>query len=98
MTHNNDRKPEAKSITVRIPQKDYMLLREYAHDRDVSMNTVVSEAVAEYGARIGRRQALDRIQSLQQRLQQTQQPGSDSVKLLREVREERSGPREGGRA
>ena len=97
MTHKDNSKSGIKSITVRIPQKDYMLLRKYADDRNVSLNSIISEAVAEYGARIGRQQALDQIHSLQERLRRSREPGSDSVELLREMREERSGPRGGGR-
>ena len=97
MTHKEDSKSGIKSITVRLPQKDYMLIRECADDRNVSLNSIISEAVAEYVARIGRQQALDRIHSLQERLRRNREPGSDSVELLREMREERSGPRGGGR-
>ena len=93
VTRRSERENDIKSITVRIPRDEYMFLRKYADARDVSMNVVITEAVSEYWAKVKRRQALDRIQSLQAKLRRTGQTGSDSVQILREIREERSDPK-----
>ena len=90
---NHDRgssKSINKPVTVRIRQADYMLLRKYADSRNASLNSVVSEAIAQYGAKIEREQAILRIQALQRRLRNAHGVGADSVGLLREMREGRA--------
>lgn len=79
-----------KAITVRLPSKDYSLLKEYADARGTSLNSVVSEAIAQYEARIEREQAVARVETLQQRLRRSHEVGADSVTLLREMREGRT--------
>lgn len=90
MTHDHaPSKPDWKAITVRLPCKDYSLLKEYADAQGTSLNSVVSEAIARYEARIEREQAIARIERLQQRLRGTHEVGTDSVSILREMREGR---------
>ena len=79
-----------KPVTVRIRQADYLLLREYADSRNASLNSVISEAIAQYGAKIEREQAIMRIQTLQRRLRSAHGLGTDSVELLRKMREGRA--------
>ncbi len=74
---------------MRLPGKDYLLLKEYADARGTSLNSVISEAVAQYEARIEREQAIARIEALQKRLRGSHKVGSDSVSLLRDMREGR---------
>jgi uncharacterized protein (DUF1778 family) len=81
---------DTKPITVRLAQRDYLLLKEYAANQKTSLNSVVSEAVAQYGGRIEREQAISRIKALQQKLRSTGKLGTDSVELLREIREGRA--------
>ncbi len=90
MTRNTDGDKRLKSITVRLPEKSYMVIREYADSKELSMNTVISDAVAEYGARVSRREAIERIRLLLDRQRERRGPTSDSVELLREMRVERS--------
>lgn len=61
------------------------------------MNVVISDAIAEYGAKVSRREALKRIRLLQQRQRERREPVGDSVVLLREMRAERSEPRGGAK-
>lgn len=79
-----------KPITIRIRPEDYTLLREHAEAERTSLNTVVSEAIAQYGLRIRREQAFRRIEVLQRQIRDAHGVGSDSVELLRELREERA--------
>jgi len=95
--NNDDTREKLKAITVRLPEKDYMLIRDYARSQGLSMNMVVSDAIAEYGAKIARRQALLRIRRLQQRQRERRGPIGNSVELLREMRAERSTPRDGAK-
>lgn len=79
-----------KPVTIRVSPEDYALLKEYADARQVSLNTVVTEAIAQYGAKIQRRRAIERMEDLQRRIRETNGVGTDSVELLRELREERA--------
>lgn len=79
-----------RPVTIRVNPEDYALLKEYADARQVSLNTVVSEAIAQYGAKIQRRRAIERMEDLQRRIRETHGAGTDSVELLRELREERA--------
>ncbi|MDP2871227.1 MAG: hypothetical protein Q8P31_01595 [Bacillota bacterium] len=81
---------DLKPVTVRLRLPDYLLLKEHADARNTSLNAIVSEAVAQYGARIKRDQAIAQIQAFQQRLHSRREMGTDSVGLLREVREGRA--------
>lgn len=87
-----------RPITVRLAASDYSLLSELASARNASLNSIVSEAVAQYGTKIRREQALSQIQAFQRRLQETHAPGMDSLELLREAREERSERLSAGRS
>lgn len=79
-----------KPITVRIPEEEYERLKKYATARDISLNSVVAEAIAQYEARVERREAISRIRAFQRRLRDTHEQGSDSVELLRQIREARA--------
>lgn len=79
-----------KPITVRIPRDEYERLRRHAAARDISLNSVVAEAIAEYEARVERREAIDRIRALQRRLRDAHKQGTDSVELLRQIRQVRA--------
>jgi predicted HicB family RNase H-like nuclease len=83
-------KSELRAVTVRIKPEDYKLLAEYAESRQVSLNTVISEVIAQYGARIRRRQVMADVKDLQRRIREECGVGSDSVELIREAREERA--------
>jgi hypothetical protein len=75
-------------MTVRLPFTDYCLIKELADARGTSLNSVVSEAVAQYARKLKREHVIAEIQSFQQRLQRRcGQPGTDSVGLLRELRD-----------
>jgi hypothetical protein len=75
-------------MTIRLPFTDYCLIKELADARGASLNTVVSEAVAQYARKLKREHVITEIQSFQQRLQRkSAQPGTDSVGLLRELRD-----------
>lgn len=80
---------DLKAVTVRLRMPDYQLLKEYADSCNASLNSVVAEAVAQYGARLKREQAIARIQAFQDRLRSRGPIGTDSVDLLREMRESR---------
>jgi len=97
MRHKSEDGERLRSVTVRLPEKDYLLIREYADLRDLSMNAVISEAVAEYGTKLSRREALERIRLLQESQQKRRTPVADSVELLREMRSARSVSRGGKR-
>jgi predicted HicB family RNase H-like nuclease len=91
MSHDgSDNRQKLRAITVRLPEKEYTLIREYAKNHDLSMNMVISDAIAEYGAKVTRREALERIRLLQQRQRERREPVGDSVELLRQMRAERS--------
>ena len=79
-----------KPITVRIPEEEYERLKKYAATRDISLNSVVAEAIAQYEARVERREAISRIHAFQRRLRDAHKQGSDSVELLRRIREARA--------
>ena len=79
-----------KPITVRIPEEEYERLKKYATARDISLNSVVAEAIAQYEARVERREAISRIRAFQRRLRDARKQGSDSVELLRQIREARA--------
>lgn len=79
-----------KPITVRIPEEEYERLKKYACARDISLNSVVAEAIAQYEARVERREAISRIHAFQRRLRDGHKQGSDSVELLRQIREARA--------
>ncbi len=79
-----------KPITVRIPEEEYERLKKYAATRDISLNSVVVEAIAQYEARVERREAISRIHAFQRRLRDAHKQGSDSVELLRRIREARA--------
>ncbi|NPV52657.1 MAG: hypothetical protein HPY71_03940 [Firmicutes bacterium] len=79
-----------KAITVRIPGDEYERLRKYAAARNVSLNSVVAEAIAQYGTKLERHQAISRIQTFQMQLRDGRKEGSDSVDSLRRIRETRS--------
>ena len=95
MSHDSEDKKRLKAVTVRLPEKDYALMRDYATSHELSMNMVISDAVAEYGAKLIRREALERIRLLQHRQRERREPLEDSVGLLREMRTERSEHRDG---
>lgn len=76
-----------RAITVRIPKDEYERLKEYSTAHRVSLNSVVSDAIAEHAMRIERQQLLDDIAKFHQRLQPS---SGDSVDYLRKLREGRA--------
>jgi hypothetical protein len=90
MNRSNDDREKLKAITVRLPQSVYATIRDCATSRGVSMNMVVSDAISEYGVKVSRREALERIRHLHERQRERRGPTSDSVELLREMRAKRS--------
>lgn len=92
MTDSKKDPPDSglKAITVRLVRNDYNKLQEYAYARNTSLNTIVTEAIVEYGRKAERREALSRIEALRSRLDPAKvRPGTDAVSLVRQVREER---------
>lgn len=79
-----------RAVTVRVKPEEYELLRRYAESQQASLNAVISEAIAQYGARIRRRQWMAEVKGLQRRIREECGIGSDSVELIREAREERA--------
>lgn len=79
-----------KPLTVRIPAEEYERLKKYARAQDISLNSVVAEAIAQYEARAERREAISRIRAFQRRLRESRKQGSDSVEFLRQMREARA--------
>ena len=90
MDGTEDKSP--KAITVRVPESVYGLLREYANKRNLSLNSVVAEAIAQYSNRIRRVEVISDIEAFQQSLRhgRRHEGESDSVKDLRELRLSRS--------
>jgi len=105
-SRNTPSKPRTKAITVRLEQEDYERLRAHAGTRNVSLNTVVNEAVSEYGRKLEREKVLERIQRFRHELG-AGAPGEtrdDAVEILKGLREkraaqrmERSGPHDADR-
>ena len=90
MTRDNaSSRPDSRAITVRLPSKDYSLLKEYADAKGTSLNAVVSEAIAQYEARIERERAIARLEALQEQMRSAHEVSTDSVSILRELREGR---------
>lgn len=83
-------KTELRAITARVKPEEYELLREYAESQQASLNAVVSEAIAQYGAKIRRRRVMAEVRDLQRRILEECGVGTDSVLLIREAREERA--------
>lgn len=78
-----------KAITVRVPEQEYNTLRTYAEDHKLSLNMVVSDAIAEHTAKLERRAVLNDIAAFQKRLGKTTEP--TSVEDLYEIRRARTG-------
>jgi len=76
-----------RAITVRIPKDEYERLKGYSTAHRVSLNSVVSDAIAEHAMRIERQQLLDDIAEFHRRLQPS---SGDSVDYLRKLREGRA--------
>jgi surfactin synthase thioesterase subunit len=91
----NTSQPEVKAITVRLLRDDYQRLKDYACVRDVSLNAVVTEAIAEYGRKIERGEVLRQLEDFHKELRASGRKGSDSVELLREMRKERTDAKTG---
>lgn len=79
-----------KAITVRVAKDEYERLRKYAAGRHTSLNSVVAEAIAQYGAKQERAEAIQMIREFQAHLRDERTEGADSVKALRQIREMRS--------
>ena len=78
----------SRAITVRIPESEYMLLRDRAQEYGVSLNTLVADAIAEQTSRIKRQALLDDIADFHRRLGKMTPP--TSVDDIREIRLERA--------
>lgn len=83
-------KTTSKAITVRIPEADYEQLKKYAASRNVSLNSMVAEAIAQYQTKIERQHAISQIEAFQAQLRDGRREGSDSVEILRDVRQTRA--------
>lgn len=90
MRMNSARDRASKAITVRIPEGDYERLREYAAARNISLNSMVAEAIAQYQTKLERQHAIGEIKAFQARLRNGRKEGADSVDLLRHIRETRA--------
>ena len=86
----NQKDDTYKAITVRIAKEEYERLRKYAASRHTSLNSVVAEAIAQYGAKQERADAIQMIRRFQAKLRDKGTGGTDSVKILHEIREMRS--------
>lgn len=77
-----------KAITVRVPEVVYDSLKESADKRGVSLNTVVSEAIAQYNVRVQRSQAISSIEKRLAAQEQTEtaRAARDSMEDLRNLR------------
>jgi len=78
----------SKAITVRIPESEYMLLRDQAQEYGVSINTLVTDAITEQTSKIRRQALLDDIADFHRRLGKMTPP--TSVQDIREIRLERA--------
>lgn len=83
-------KTQLKAITVRLDREDYERLQSYAEARNVSLNTVVNEAVAQYGRRIAREEVLQRIAAFRESLPVPKPGQPDAVEIIRVLRGERA--------
>lgn len=84
------REAESKAITVRVKPEEYEIIKKYADAKNASLNTVVCEAIAQYGTRIRRRQVMEDVKDLQRRIRERFGVGTDSAAMIREAREERA--------
>lgn len=81
---------------MRVPEARYRQLKEYAASQNISLNSVVSEAIAQYGSKLERAMVIADISDFQRQLQQrckarkTKGEGANSVETLRMIREARS--------
>ncbi len=82
--------PEFRAVTVRLSRQDYERLRAHAGARNLSLNSVVNEAVAQYGRKIERDEALRQLEALRGAMAEAGGPGEDSVEMLARLRRERS--------
>jgi len=83
-------KTQLKAITVRLDREDYRLLQSHADARNVSLNVVVNEAVADYGRRIAREAVLQRIAAFRESLPAPGTGQPDAVEIIKELRRERA--------
>ena len=90
MHMKSTRDSSSKAITVRIPEGDYERLREYAAARNISLNSMVAEAIAQYQTKLERQYVIGEIKAFQARLRNGRKEGADSVDLLRHIRETRA--------
>jgi len=83
---------EVKAITVRMSREDYQRLQAYADTRNLSLNSVVNEAVAQYTVRAQREEALHKIKALRQTIAAScaAAPAEDGVEMLARLRLERA--------
>lgn len=84
------KRSKSKAITVRVPESDYCVLREYAKGHDVSLNAIVSDAVGEYAATLKRLSVIDDIADFQRRLGKRTPPTNvEDIHAIRRSRVER---------
>lgn len=77
-----------RAITVRIPEGEYKLLKDYAAARGKSLNMIVSDAIATATAGIRRRAVLSEIAAFQEKHGLRSRP--TAVEDVREIRLERA--------
>lgn len=77
-----------KAITVRIPESEYKVLRDYAAAQGKSLNMIVSDAVATATAGLRRRAVLSEIAAFQKKHGLRSKP--TAVDDVREIRLERT--------
>lgn len=90
MHMENRRDGRFKAITVRIPESDYERLKEHAATRNMSLNSMVAEAIAQYQIKIERQHVIGEIEAFQARLRNGHGKGTDSADLLDHIRESRA--------
>jgi len=77
------------AVTARIPHEVYEALRAQAEVRQVSLNAVVAEAIAQYQVQLERARIIDELPILHASLKSQHGVGKDSVELIKELRTER---------
>jgi hypothetical protein len=77
---------KVKPITVRLNRSDYLVLKDHAAAQGISLNSILSDAVARYRAQVEREKAVGDIRVFQARLRSAHGLGTDSVPLLRDLR------------
>jgi predicted transcriptional regulator len=87
--------PVPKAVTVRLAPGDYQRLKSYAQAKHISLNTLLNEAITEYGRKIEREETLRRIEAFRSGLAAARGPEEDAVTILHNLRRDRTSSIEG---